>query len=245
MATNFTKPGNVITMVAPTGGTTTGVPVVIGGIFGIPETTELVGVAVEVAVGGQWTLTKEAPLVIGEGAYLFWDEGAAELSISGVGQPVAIAVEAALSAATTVEALLLGSGSQGEDFAVNGKFRAVLDVPAAGLAAGDHAFGPFLPNNATVVTAIYDVTTTFTSAADTATIGIGFDTDDVSGIVAAVAIGTGTPYDAGLRACIQDGGLFANVAVKLTASRQFEAVVAVQTVTAGRLVLFGDYVVGE
>src|SRR3989344_5414801 len=107
---------------------------------------------------------------------------------------------------------------------------------------GAHFVGPEIPKGARITRAFYIVTTTFTSAADTATVGIGFDTDDADGIVAAIAINTGgNPWDAGNHEGIQDGGA-ANLGEGLTADRQIEVNVAVQAITAGRLALFLDYV---
>src|SRR3990167_11392123 len=48
-----------------------------------------------------------------------------------------------------------------------------------------------LPSGAIVVRSWYEVITTFTSASDAATISIGYPTDDVAGIVAAIAISDG------------------------------------------------------
>ena len=48
-----------------------------------------------------------------------------------------------------------------------------------------------------------------------------------------------------MQATIQDAGTAAVISEQLTARRQFEAVVAVEALTAGKFVLFGDYIVAE
>lgn len=108
--------------------------------------------------------------------------------------------------------------------------------------AKDNPLMEKLPPNAYVTKAWYEVLTTFTSAGDTATIALGVEVNDVAGIVAAVAIGTGTPWDAAApKDCIQDGTTAA-FGVKTTGYRDIVADVAVQDLTAGLLVLYVEYV---
>lgn len=108
---------------------------------------------------------------------------------------------------------------------------------------GTHNSSVGLLINTVVTRAWYQVTTTFTSAADTATIAIGINMDDVAGIVAPVAISDGAnPWDAGFHDGIQDGAA-ANFANKVTMSGQtIGFVVGVQPLTAGKLILFLEYV---
>lgn len=106
-----------------------------------------------------------------------------------------------------------------------------------------HGLGVYLPDNAIVDRAWYEVLTTFTSADDSATIALGVDTDAEAGIKAAIAISNGAnPWDEGLHEGIQ-GGAIANALTKLTASRELCATVAVQALTAGKLRLYVEYVV--
>ena len=143
------------------------------------------------------------------------------------------------------EALLVAAST---DDVLNVKRIAKLDVAYSDIetAAGSpYLVGPTLPDNAYVTKAWYEVTSTFTSATDAATIGIGFNTDDAAGIFAATAISTGTTWDAaGPVDCIQDGAA-ANMGEQLTAARQVEFLVAVEDLTAGNLQLFVEYVVGK
>lgn len=127
-------------------------------------------------------------------------------------------------------------------------FRAVYDASVvANQSIGAHLFGPKLPDNFTVLRAWYEVLTTFTSAADTATIALGIETDDVAGIVAATAIATvGDIWDAGWQDTIQDGSAATTFANKTAAAkRQFQLDVAVQALTAGKLVLIGYGMITE
>ena len=109
---------------------------------------------------------------------------------------------------------------------------------------GVHSSTETLPDNAVIVRAYYYVVTTFQSAGpDAATISIGIPTDDVAGIVAAIAISDGSnPWDAGWHECIQVGttATFANTT---TATRAIDFTVGVQTLTAGSLFLFLEYVI--
>ena len=100
-----------------------------------------------------------------------------------------------------------------------------------------------LPANAIVTDGFYAVTTTFTSATDAATISLGIATNDVAGLKAAIAISNGAnPYDAGNKVIIQDGAI-ANFSEITTAERKLEAIVAVEALTAGVLLLNLKYVI--
>lgn len=122
-----------------------------------------------------------------------------------------------------------------------------------------HGLGVYLPDNAIVTRAWYEVVSTFTSAgADAGTIALSVQTAD--DIVAAVAISNGAnPWDAGLHGTKVGSGarsgnaetaLVANdsdvaTMVKLTAIRQLTATVATQALTAGKLNLYVEYVLGD
>ena len=103
-----------------------------------------------------------------------------------------------------------------------------------------------LPSGAIVVRSWYEVITTFTSASDAATISIGYATDDVAGIVAAIAISDGSnPWDDGFKEGIQTNtaATFSN---KTTAERLIDFTLGgAENLTAGKLVLFLEYVVSD
>jgi len=118
-----------------------------------------------------------------------------------------------------------------------------LDASSDG-SIGTHAIGK-LPEGAVIVRAWYDVVETFTSATDAATISLGIATDDPAGVVAAIAINNGgNPWDQGYHEAIQTGPAAA-FSTKTTSTRNLEATVAGETLTAGRLNLVIEYVVSE
>lgn len=121
---------------------------------------------------------------------------------------------------------------------------ATYDFAVDGGAISDIGLGVFLPDNAIVTRAWYEVITTLESAgADGATIAITIPTDDVAGIVAATAISAGgNVWDAGLHEAIQDGTAAA-MSVKTTAVRELTVTIGAQIVSAGKFILFAEYVV--
>jgi len=125
-------------------------------------------------------------------------------------------------------------------------FRATFDPSANSgeRTVASHGLGVYLPDNAVIVRAFYQVITTFTSATDSATIALTIPTDDVAGIAAATAISAGgNVWDAGWHEAIQDGTA-ATFSEQTTAIREITATVAVDVLTAGKLILFGEYVIG-
>jgi hypothetical protein len=111
----------------------------------------------------------------------------------------------------------------------------------AGVTAGTYDLEVTLPDNAYIVRAWYKILITFQSATDAATIELGIDTDDPTGIVAAIAINdVSTPWTIGLHEAIQDGTV-ANFTVKTTAARKLIVDVTTEDLTAGELNLFIEY----
>ena len=74
MATNYVQEGCFVTVAAPTGGTASGNAYLITGIFGVASTTQLVGVDVELATEGVWTLTKIGSQAWSVGDRIYWDD---------------------------------------------------------------------------------------------------------------------------------------------------------------------------
>jgi hypothetical protein len=121
--------------------------------------------------------------------------------------------------------------------------RATYDFSVDGGVVGDIALGVTLPDNSVIVRSWYTVLTTFTSANDSATVAISIPTDDVAGIVAATAISAGgNVWDAGHHEAIQVGTA-ATFSEQTTAARELTLTVGVQDLTAGKLILFCEYVV--
>jgi hypothetical protein len=109
-------------------------------------------------------------------------------------------------------------------------FEATASNPKA---AGTYALGLKLPQGAIVTAAWYKVHTTFASATDAATIALQAEAAD--DVVAAVAVSDGSnPWDAAPRVNSLIDGAFAN-AVETTAERDVSAVVAAETLTAGKM----------
>ena len=127
--------------------------------------------------------------------------------------------------------------------------------------AAAHGLGVYLPDNAIIIRAWYDVVTTFTSAgSDAGTIAL--HAQGANDLVSAIAISDASNvYDAGAHGCLplapnlgNDAAhdsqleviaLFAALQIKLTAERQLTATVAGQVLTAGKLVLYVEYVLSD
>jgi hypothetical protein len=140
-------------------------------------------------------------------------------------------------------------GTGQADYLANGTFRATYDFAThGGVSGGANLFGPIIPDNCYITEAHYEVITTFESPTgpDNATVGLGVQDDDATGIVASAVINTGTPWDAtGAPVLTVCDGTLANFTTKTTDLRQFLLTVGVEDITAGRLVLFGRYAVTE
>lgn len=131
---------------------------------------------------------------------------------------------------------------------------------AAHQAIGAHGLGVTLPINAIVTRFWYDVITTFTSATDAATVAL--HAESANGLLAAIAISDASNVlDAGIHAGkpgypnfgadaahdtqVEVAALFAATMIKTTAARELTATVAVEAVTAGKMVLFAEYVISN
>jgi hypothetical protein len=105
-----------------------------------------------------------------------------------------------------------------------------------------HGTGVYLPNDAVITRAWFEVLTTFTSATDAATLAV--TTQTAGDVKAAIAISNvANPWDAGYTEGIQAGAA-ANF-VKLSAEREIVVAVAVEALTAGKMVIFVEYVIGD
>lgn len=106
-----------------------------------------------------------------------------------------------------------------------------------------HALGVKIPNNAIIIGGFIEVLETFTSATDAATIAV--HANAANDIVSAVAISTGTPWDAGLRAIVPKSNTPESTAIKLTAEREITVTVAVEALTAGKANIYVEWVPGD
>ena len=112
---------------------------------------------------------------------------------------------------------------------------ALLDSSGiANSAIGAHGLGVFLPTKALITRAWYQVVTGFTSAANTATVALMAQTANdikIATLVSAAGFVAAGPQD----------GVSSNTAattITLTAQRELVATVAVQALTAGKLVIY-------
>lgn len=118
--------------------------------------------------------------------------------------------------------------------------RATYDFSEHGGSQGDIGLGISLPDNAIVVKAWYEVLTTLESNTDAATIAIGLPTDDPGGIFEAVAISDDdNPWDSGNYSTRMDPS------EKTTASREITVTIANEDVTAGKFIVWCEYVVSD
>lgn len=100
-----------------------------------------------------------------------------------------------------------------------------------------------LPENSIILNGFANITTTFTSATDAATIALGVQTDSAAGLKAAIAISNGAnPWDAGKTALIPVGTA-ATALGPITAGKKIQAVVAEEALTAGVMKLYLQYTV--
>jgi hypothetical protein len=127
-------------------------------------------------------------------------------------------------------------------------------------AIGAYGLGVYLPTKAIITNVIVDVVTTFTSATDAATIALSAQA--ANDIVSALAISDASNiWDAGLRGskvgfpafandaaedtAVEVAALFAGSMVKLTASRELTATIAVEALTAGKANIFVEYIISD
>jgi hypothetical protein len=122
-----------------------------------------------------------------------------------------------------------------------------------------HGLGVYIPDNAIITNAWFDVITTFTSATDAATIALM--AQSAGDLKAAIAISAaGDVYDAGIHGCLPGSYAEATVAgdtaildaarkaasyIKLSAEREITVTVAVEALTAGKMVIYVEYVLGD
>ena len=106
----------------------------------------------------------------------------------------------------------------------------ILFTATGGVAIGAHPTGIVIPDEAKIIGGLYDVTTTFTSATDNATIAI--HAEGANDIVSAETIGAGgAPWDAGLHDVIP--AYTAATIIKTTADRDVTVTVGGEDLTAG------------
>jgi predicted RecA/RadA family phage recombinase len=86
MAKNFLAPGIVVEIISPAAGTTAGVGVLTGQMFGIALDTTTVGQTCRVALEGTFEVAKVSALVIAVGAAVYWVPGTSNVNVTSAGQ---------------------------------------------------------------------------------------------------------------------------------------------------------------
>lgn len=100
MSTTFQQPGVILDLIAPTGGVTNGVPLLIGGLFVVPTATVAQTLPFEGMVAGVHAYTKPGSQAWSLGQAIFWDTAQAKFSNDpSTGPFVGVAVEAVGSGA--------------------------------------------------------------------------------------------------------------------------------------------------
>lgn len=107
MASNFSQPGCVVTVAAPSGGVTSGSLVVVGRIVGVAMTTAAEGDPVEVATEGVFTLAKGAS-VTSPGVPVYHSSGLVTPTAS-TNKEVGLALQAKGIGEFTVDVVLVPS----------------------------------------------------------------------------------------------------------------------------------------
>ena len=141
--------------------------------------------------------------------------------------------------------------------------QAVFD-PSADTAlrpTGTYGLGVYIPDNAIITKVWYDVVTTFTTAsADAGTLAITIQS--AGDAVAAIAVSDASNvWDAGIHAsligfpnlgadsahdsALEVAALFAGTMLKMTAEREITVAVATQALTAGKMVIYVEYTLGD
>lgn len=111
MATNFIKPGEVLTLTAPTGGVVSGNAYLIGNLLVVALVTVAQTLPFEGCVCGVFKLPKAAAQAWTEGANLYWDNTAKNITTTATANYYAgVAAVAAGAADTTGLVRLNGIG---------------------------------------------------------------------------------------------------------------------------------------
>ena len=128
-------------------------------------------------------------------------------------------------------------------------------------AVGAHGLGVYLPDNAIITNAWYDVITTVTTAStDSGTIAL--HVQSAGDLVAAIAVSNASNvWDAGVHGTLVSApnlgadaahdtaleviALYAALPIKMTAEREITATVAVAALLTGKVRIFVEYVISE
>jgi predicted RecA/RadA family phage recombinase len=123
---NFVQPGEIITFTAPTGGVTSGVPLLIGGVLVVPLVTAAQTVAFDGLVIGVCSYTKTASQAWSEGQAIFWNTSTSKFDSDGSTGPfvgyATVAVGSGAGETTGVVRLTAAPPSAGAVFHIRKRF---------------------------------------------------------------------------------------------------------------------------
>ena len=139
------------------------------------------------------------------------------------------AADGSITSAKLANSLAGGSDGLGMLRVARATFDPSANIGERTIAA--HPLGVTIPDDAIVVGGFIEVNTTFTSPTDAGTIAI--HVESAGDIRAAVAISTGTSWDAGKQAIIPKAHTPETTGVKTSEARLVTATVAVEPLTAG------------
>lgn len=123
MATNYIQPGETLTYTAPTGGVTSGTPVLIGARLVVPTASASAGDDFEGTTCGVWTLPKVTAETWTVGLPAFWDSANGKISTdASLGLPVGEVIEPATSSDTTGTVKLSGQSMAGQAMNIRRRF---------------------------------------------------------------------------------------------------------------------------
>ena len=106
---NYIGPGNTLTLVAPAGGVTSGVPVIIGSQFVIPKVTAPEGSTFAAERKGIFSLAKKAEDTPAQCAKAYWSSANSELTTTASGNKlVGVFESAGVADQTEINVLLTG-----------------------------------------------------------------------------------------------------------------------------------------
>ncbi|MCP3673703.1 MAG: DUF2190 family protein [Gammaproteobacteria bacterium] len=84
MAKNYIKSGCILTVTA-IAAVTSGEPVIVGSLFGIPMTSAAIGEEFELKVDGVWTIAKTTANTPAQFAKAYWNDTAKEVTTTASG----------------------------------------------------------------------------------------------------------------------------------------------------------------
>lgn len=109
---NYVQPGNNVTVIAPTGGVSSGDGVLVGSLFGVATGAAAEGAEVEIATVGVYELGKTSAQAWTVGAKIYWDSATklcTTAAAAGANALIGVALAAAANPSATGVVRLNGS----------------------------------------------------------------------------------------------------------------------------------------